>query len=110
MAAAGGAGCVAIVTGANTGLGFATVKKLSQGPVSHIILACRSESSALAAIRALQPGTACRLEFMQLDLSSLRSVRAFAAAFEAKGLPLNILVNNAGGNYQKARTADGLEW
>lgn len=33
---------------------------------------------------------------MQLDLSSLQSVRSFAAAFCARGLPLHVLINNAG--------------
>ena len=44
-----------------------------------------------------------------LDLASLDSVRRFAAAWDAEGRPLHILVNNAGANYVKeAYTADGV--
>lgn len=75
--------------------------------------ACRSEKKALQArdeIRAACAGSKGKAEFMQLDLASFSSVRAFAAAFQKKGLPLHVLVNNAG-VMQHARllTEDGNE-
>ena len=42
------------------------------------------------------PDKQLQVEYMQLDLSSFRSVQGFVAAFKEKNLPLNILVNNAG--------------
>ena len=51
-----------------------------------------------------------QVEFMHLDLSSLASVRAFTTAFKARGLPLHILVNNAGVFASRHElTADGFE-
>lgn len=41
-------------------------------------------------------GKQVKLEFMHLDLASLSSAKAFTVAFQAKNLPLHILVNNAG--------------
>lgn len=50
-----------------------------------------------------------RVEFLQLDLSSLPSCHAAAAAFLARGLPLHLLVNNAGVMLAKGQTAEGFE-
>lgn len=52
------------------------------------------------------------LQVMQLDLSSLQSVRQFAASFRARGLPLHVLVNNAGifaMSAARQATPDGFE-
>lgn len=89
-------GKVTIVTGANTGLGFETAKGLaSKG--AKVIMACRNEAKANQAIADIQKEVAdADLEFIQLDLNSLKSVRAFADAFNSKYGRLNVLVNNAG--------------
>ncbi len=62
--------------------------------------ACRSAERAQAAIQSLEAEFAGAahgpIEFMPLDLSSLASVRAFSLAFRAKGLPLHLLIDNAG--------------
>ena len=85
-----------IVTGANRGIGFATVRALvARG--AHAILAVRDVKSgqdAAEKIRAEFPDAS--LEVMKLDLASLESVRTFAAAYKGSGQPLNALVNNAG--------------
>ena len=86
----------AIVTGANSGVGFQTARELARAG-AEVVLACRSRERGEAAavkIRAEQPGA--RVEVRMLDLSSLASVRAFAEAELAEGKALDILVNNAG--------------
>ncbi|KAI8323020.1 NAD(P)-binding protein [Martensiomyces pterosporus] len=88
---------VAIVTGANSGIGFETAKALGRAGF-HTILACRSEDRAKEAIETLkrQTGLEDRFEFMRLDLASLESVDAFVEEFKKRGTPLDVLVNNAG--------------
>jgi NAD(P)-dependent dehydrogenase (short-subunit alcohol dehydrogenase family) len=75
--------------------------------------ACRSEKKALEArdeIARLCPRSKGKAEFMQIDLSSFKSVHAFAASFKAKGLPLHVLVNNAGVmQHERLLTEDGNE-
>ncbi|MEW6269141.1 MAG: oxidoreductase [Thermodesulfobacteriota bacterium] len=103
-------GKAAIVTGGNSGIGFEAVRALARKR-AHVILACRDMSKARDAvtqIRALQPSAS--LEPMQLDLASLESVHRFARDFDAKGTPLDLLINNAGVMaipYRK--TAEGFE-
>ena len=88
---------VAMITGGNSGIGFATVNKLAaQG--FHVILASRNQQAsaqAIARIRADNPSAS--VESIPLDLASLATVRQCAAAFQAKGYPLHVLINNAGG-------------
>jgi NAD(P)-dependent dehydrogenase (short-subunit alcohol dehydrogenase family) len=102
---------VAIVTGGNRGLGLATAKKLARSGY-HVVLAARDEAATAAAADELRreiPGA--EADAMRLDLSSLASVRAFADAFRARGLPLHLLLNNAGliGRDQLQKSGDGLE-
>ncbi len=103
---------VALITGGNSGIGFATARKLAaQG--FHVILASRNQQTsaqAIARIHADQPNAS--VESIPLDLASFASVRQCAAAFQAKGYPLHVLINNAGGSIagKQARfTADGFE-
>ena len=103
---------LAIVTGGNRGLGFATSKKLAQRGVGVILTSRDAQrgAEAVAAIRAEVPGADVRT--LSLDLASLASVRRFADEFHALGLPLHILLNSGGGMMvgDKARfTKDGFE-
>jgi len=89
-------GRVAIVTGANTGIGYETASALARKGAS-VVLACRNPdkgADAVARIEALEPSGSARL--MLLDLSDLDSVAAFAEAFAAEHERLDLLVNNAG--------------
>ena len=100
-----------IVTGGNAGLGFATAKLLLAARCAvHIV--CRSPErgeAALAALRAAAPEGAS-VELHVADVSSVASVRAFAAAWLARGQPLHALVLNAGVLPPSlAVTEDGLE-
>ncbi|XP_066389595.1 short-chain dehydrogenase TIC 32, chloroplastic-like [Miscanthus floridulus] len=90
------AGLTAIVTGASSGIGSKTARTLALRG-AHVVMADRSLPAAQAvrdAIVAQAPEA--KLDIMELDLSSMASVRAFASQFIARGLPLNILINNAG--------------
>lgn len=103
-------GKIALVTGANSGLGLETAAGLA-GAGATVIMACRSPekaASALAEVRRRAPQAT--VETMALDLADLASVRAFAEAFAARYSKLDILCNNAGVMalpFQK--TKDGFE-
>ena len=89
-------GRTAIVTGANSGLGFQTARQLARRG-AEVVLACRDSKrgeEAAARIRALTPEA--RITVSELDLASLASVRRFAGDFLGTRSRLDILVNNAG--------------
>lgn len=84
-----------LVTGANTGLGFEVTKVLA-AKGARVLLGCRSEDRAKAAIEQIQSENPdADLTFIPLDQSDLKSVRA-AAKLVGKEKQLNVLVNNAG--------------
>ena len=103
-------GVRAIVTGANSGIGFRAAKALAAKGAT-VILACRSEPrgrEALAAIEAAHPD--CSLELRQLDLADLASVKAFAEGVARDCPSVDLLINNAGVMaLPLQRTADGFE-
>lgn len=104
-------GKVALVTGANTGIGKVTACELARAG-AHTILACRSQSRAQEAIDEIIAETGVspdKVEFLKLDLGSFANVRESAEAFLSMNLPLDILVNNAGLAGVKALTEDGFE-
>jgi NAD(P)-dependent dehydrogenase (short-subunit alcohol dehydrogenase family) len=87
---------IAIITGANTGLGFETALAFARKKM-HVIMACRSEEKARAAIVKIKkevPGA--DLKYLHLDLMDLDSVRSFASAFKKEFNRLDLLINNAG--------------
>lgn len=100
---------VAIVTGANSGIGYETAKDLANRG-AKVILACRDQTKGIAAIDAIIKETGNKeVYFQPLDLSSLASVRNFAKAIEAQETRLDILVNNAGtGKLDNSLTEDKL--
>jgi len=104
-------GRVALVTGANSGLGLETTRALA-AKGAHIIMACRDQEkgrTARATIVESVPGAS--LELMELDLASLAAVRDFAKRFQADHTQLDLLFNNAGVMAIPFRkTQDGFEW
>jgi NAD(P)-dependent dehydrogenase (short-subunit alcohol dehydrogenase family) len=89
-------GRVAVVTGANTGLGFETARALAEKG-ARVILACRNRDRAEAAMQTLLeilPSAA--MEVRTVDTGSLESVREFAAEFTRDYNRLDLLINNAG--------------
>jgi len=110
-----------VITGGNTGLGFACANAILESPHGapwHVVLACRDEGRAQAAVDQLTSGAgvAGQVEAMSLDLASLASVRAFAAELTKRlstgtTPPLHAVVCNAGVNSgtRPTATADGFE-
>uniref|UniRef100_A0A8C4XM64 Dehydrogenase/reductase 13 n=1 Tax=Falco tinnunculus TaxID=100819 RepID=A0A8C4XM64_FALTI len=89
-------GRTAIVTGGSGGIGAATALELARGG-ARVVLAARSASRGEAAARRIRTETGNEeVRFMQLDLASLRSVRAFASTFLRQEPHLHLLINNAG--------------
>ena len=88
-------GRVALVTGANSGLGLESVRALAARGAT-VILACRSRSRAEASQSQLQKHGRLRLELLDLDLADLNSVEAAATAVGQRYGRLDLLLNNAG--------------
>jgi NAD(P)-dependent dehydrogenase (short-subunit alcohol dehydrogenase family) len=103
---------VAMITGGNGGIGFATACKLATRGF-HVILASRNQQTSTQAIeRMCAANPQASVESIPLDLSSFASVRECAAEFQRKGYPLHLLLNNAGGSIpgkQASFSADGFE-
>lgn len=98
-------GRVAVVTGANTGLGFETARVLAEHGAS-VVLAVRDVVKGRAA--AARMGGDVTVQ--ELDLTSLESVRSAAAALEGTHPRIDLLINNAGVMYTpKQSTTDGFE-
>jgi len=103
-------GKVAIVTGANSGIGFETAKALA-AKGAEVVLACRNlEKAELAAKEIRSMTRKAKLEIIKLDLADLASVRKFAETFKSKYQSLDLLINNAGIMIPPfTKTADGFE-
>jgi NAD(P)-dependent dehydrogenase (short-subunit alcohol dehydrogenase family) len=103
-------GKVAVVTGANSGLGYETARGLARH-AAHVVLACRDLERGRAAVARLQDELPkASLELLELDLADLAVVRRFATEFAGRHTRLDILVNNAGVMAIPYReTADGFE-
>lgn len=89
---------IAVVTGANTGLGFETALKLFQMGM-QVVVACRNPAKgqqAVDRIRAAAPDASAKIEYGCLDLSSLAGVKEFADWLNDRNDRLDVLVNNAG--------------
>jgi NAD(P)-dependent dehydrogenase (short-subunit alcohol dehydrogenase family) len=89
-------GRLAIVTGANSGIGYQAARYLSRAGAT-VILACRSAAKGDAArAKIVSENPAATVEVRALDVADLDSVRRFAAEFISGGKPLDLLINNAG--------------
>jgi NAD(P)-dependent dehydrogenase (short-subunit alcohol dehydrogenase family) len=104
-------GKVALVTGANAGLGLEATKLLA-GHGARVLMACRNEEKAERAadeVRGEGPGPA-DVEVVPLDLAGLHSVAAAAALVTEREDRLDLLLNNAGlMAIDQATTEDGFE-
>ncbi|WP_410872064.1 SDR family NAD(P)-dependent oxidoreductase [Nocardia sp. A7] len=98
-------GRVAIVTGANTGLGFETARMLAERGAAVVMAVRDVEKGKQAAARISGDVTV-----QALDLTSLESIRSAAADLRAAHPRIDLLINNAGVMYTpKQATADGFE-
>jgi NAD(P)-dependent dehydrogenase (short-subunit alcohol dehydrogenase family) len=104
------AGRVAIVTGANSGLGYISALELARNG-ARVVLACRSDVRGREAVARLVeevPGAA--VELRSLDMASLTSIRAFADGVQASYPAVDVLMNNAGVMaIPRRETIDGFE-
>jgi NAD(P)-dependent dehydrogenase (short-subunit alcohol dehydrogenase family) len=103
-------GRVAIVTGANTGIGYGAAAVLADKG-AHVVLAVRNlekGNAAAAKITAASPNATVTVQ--ELDLTSLDNVRKAADELRANFPRIDLLINNAGVMYtDKASTKDGFE-
>ena len=102
-------GKIAIVTGANSGMGMATVEALSDKGATVIML-CRSEERGKEALLKLTENKERNLDLILCDLGDYESIRNFAKAVKEKYDHIDILVNNAGFiSLDRQLTKEGLE-
>jgi NAD(P)-dependent dehydrogenase (short-subunit alcohol dehydrogenase family) len=103
-------GRTAVITGANTGLGYETAAALA-AKGAHVVLAVRNVEKGKAAadlIARATPGASVAIQ--ELDLTSLDSVRAAADQLRADHDSIDLLINNAGVMFTpKSTTKDGFE-
>lgn len=103
-------GKIAVVTGANSGIGLETAKALA-GKGAKVVLPVRSVARGKQAVDEITgefPNA--KIEIMELDLSSLASIKSFAKAYSEKHAGLDILINNAGVMIPPySKTEDGFE-
>ncbi len=99
---------VAIVTGSNKGIGFATVKKLCEEFSGEVYLTARDVSKGLAAVAKLE-ADGLKPKFHQLDVTSIESVEALKRYIGDKYGGVDILINNAAIDYQLRETSPNIE-
>ena len=88
-------GKLAVITGANGGIGFHTAMNLAKNGYK-VILACRDSAKAAGAMRTIAVELKnAQVEYSLLNLASLSSIEKFAERLTAAGKPLDLLVNNA---------------
>jgi NAD(P)-dependent dehydrogenase (short-subunit alcohol dehydrogenase family) len=103
-------GRLAVVTGANTGLGFETARVLAARGASVVLAVRDTEKGKRAAARIAGAAPGADLMIQPLDLASLESIRAAAAELRARHPRIDVLVNNAGVMFPpRQTTGDGFE-
>jgi NAD(P)-dependent dehydrogenase (short-subunit alcohol dehydrogenase family) len=103
-------GRTAVITGANTGLGYETAAALV-AKNAHVVLAVRNLDKGKEAVDRIRQATPdADVALQELDLSSLQSVRETAEQLKAEYPAIDLLINNAGVMWTpKQTTADGFE-
>ncbi|XP_010529658.1 PREDICTED: short-chain dehydrogenase TIC 32, chloroplastic-like isoform X2 [Tarenaya hassleriana] len=100
----------AIITGATSGIGAETARVLAKRGARLILPARNVKTAEETKMRIVAESPAAEIIVMELDLSSLSSVRRFVAEFESLDLPINLLINNAGKlAHEHVISEDGIE-
>lgn len=101
---------IALVTGANAGMGKATAVALAKDGM-HVVMLCRDKARGEAALADVQRRSgSSELTLMLCNLGEMASIRQFAAAFRQRFTRLDTLINNAGVIcLKREETKDGLE-
>jgi NAD(P)-dependent dehydrogenase (short-subunit alcohol dehydrogenase family) len=103
-------GRLAVVTGANTGLGFETARVLAARGASVVLAVRDTDKGKAAAARIAGAAPGADVTVQHLDLASLESIRAAAAQLRAAHPGIDLLINNAGVMFPpKQTTGDGFE-
>jgi NAD(P)-dependent dehydrogenase (short-subunit alcohol dehydrogenase family) len=103
-------GRTAVITGANTGLGYETAAVLA-AKGAHVVLAVRNLEKGKEAARGIEQATPdAQVQLQELDLTSLDSIRAAADQLRSDHASIDLLINNAGVMFTpKSTTKDGFE-
>ena len=103
-------GKVAVVTGANSGIGLATAKGLAEQG-AHVVALCRNPARGEAAVAEIKAATGSKtVDLVLCDLGNLASVRTAAAELQERFPKIHVLVNNAGVMMpERKETHDGFE-
>ncbi|MGI8952246.1 MAG: SDR family oxidoreductase [Chitinophagaceae bacterium] len=102
---------IVLITGATSGIGKATAEALAKQGATIVFLA-RNKSKADSVIEEIKSKTGNQnISFIEMDLGSLVSVKKAADEFKSKFKKLDVLINNAGGTFDKRQLSkDGFEW
>jgi retinol dehydrogenase 12 len=102
---------VIVITGGTSGVGKATVEKLSSFG-SHVILIARNISKAQKVVEEIKKNFSdAKIDVIEGDLSSLQSISKAAEHIKSRYANVDVLINNAGGVFSKKEmTEDGFEW
>ncbi|KAJ6013816.1 hypothetical protein N7540_008407 [Penicillium herquei] len=88
---------IVLITGANSGIGYATSKLISSQPNYHVIMACRSKEKGLKAMEEIQEsGIKGTLSVLQLDVTSDESIVAAVETVQKEFGRVDVFVSNAG--------------
>jgi retinol dehydrogenase 13 len=102
-------GRVCVITGATSGIGYETVKRLARGG-AEIVMVCRDKEKALKVQTELENDFKTKTEVIIADFAKLADVRRAAREIKAKYPAIHLLINNAGlFNKRRIMTDDGNE-
>eukprot|EP01091_Cochliopodium_minus_P021409 TRINITY_DN9786_c0_g1_i1.p1 TRINITY_DN9786_c0_g1~~TRINITY_DN9786_c0_g1_i1.p1 ORF type:complete len:320 (+),score=68.45 TRINITY_DN9786_c0_g1_i1:37-996(+) len=104
-------GKIAIITGANTGIGLWSAKLLAEMG-AHVVVACRNIEKSNFAKQWIEANAtrSVKITPMVMDLGSFKSILNFVGEYQKKFNKIDILMNNAGlANFERKFTSDGLE-
>ncbi|CAK9154188.1 unnamed protein product [Ilex paraguariensis] len=99
-----------IVTGANSGIGYAAAEGLaSRGATVYMV--CRNKERGEAALSKIQSATGNKNVYLEVcDISSVGEIKSFASSFSSKDVPIHVLVNDAGLlEHKRIITPEGYE-